>query len=245
MNRTPRPHDPRLPRYQQIRDDIAGRVTEGEWTGGDCLPSEAELALSYGVSVGTIRKAVDRLEADGIVERMQGRGMFVRRADFANSLFRFFRLGSEGEKPLMPEGIILERGYLPAPSLVRDRLQLGANARSVRMIRLRRAGDRTLLREEIWLPGEAFAGIVELDEAELMPLLYPAYERHFCRVIARARERLSVDVADHIVAHDLGISEGDTIVRVERLAFDHQGKPIEWRVSHGPAAHFVYEADVQ
>lgn len=245
MNHSQRTHDPRLPRYQQIRDDIAARVTAGEWTGGDCLPSEAEFALRYGVSVGTIRKAVDRLEADGIVERMHGRGMFVRRADFTNSLFRFFRLASEGGQPLTPEGIILERAYMAAPDRVREQLQLGADPRSVRMVRLRRIESRTLLREEIWLPAKAFAGIVEMDAAELMPLLYPAYERHFGRVIARAHERLSVDVADDVVAHDLGIAPGDTIVRVERLAFDHQGKPIEWRVSHGPAAHFVYEAHVQ
>lgn len=238
-------HDPRLPRYQQIRDDIAARVTAGEWAGGDCLPSEAEFALSYGVSVGTIRKAVDRLEADGIVERQHGRGMFVRRADFTNSLFRFFRLASEGGKPLTPEGIFLERAYKTAPKEVKEQLQQGADPRSVRMIRLRRVKDRTLLREEIWLPARLFAGIVELDEAELMPLLYPAYERHFGRVIARAQERLTVDVADETIARDLGIAPGDTIVRVERLAFDHQGKPVEWRVSHGPAAHFVYEANVQ
>jgi GntR family transcriptional regulator len=112
------------------------------------------------------------------------------------------------------------------------------------MLRLRSAEGRTLLREEIWLPARAFAGIVELDLSELMPLLYPAYERHFRRVVARARERLSIESADAEISSHLAADPGVTVVRIERTALDHAGNPIEWRVSHGLAGQFVYEAEV-
>lgn len=236
--------DPRLPRYQQIRDDIATRIAAGEWKAGDCIDSEAELAAAYRVAVGTVRRAIDRLETDGLIERAHGRGMFVRRADFSNSLFRFFRLGGTGDRPLTPSSRILSRESVVANATVRERLRLSARARAIRMIRLRADAGRTLLREEIWLSARVFGAILDLDTAELMPLLYPAYEKHFGRVVARAKERLSVETADAAIAGDLGGQSGDTVVRIERLAFDHAGVPIEWRISHGLAGQFVYEAEV-
>ncbi len=236
--------DVRLPRYQQIRDSIANRIASGEWRAGDCIASEAELAATYKVAVGTIRRAIDKLEVDGLIERMHGRGMFVRRADFTNSLFRFFRLGSGGARPLAPGSRILLRELRAPPASVSHNLELGASGAAVHMIRLRTDAGRVLLREEIWLSARIFGGILDLDLQELNPLLYPAYEKHFGRVVARARERLSVETADEPVAADLGTEVGATVVRIERLAFDHAAQPLEWRVSHGLAGQFVYEADV-
>lgn len=235
--------DDRLPRYQRIRDSIAGRIAAGEWKAGDCIASEAELAATYGVAVGTVRRAIDKLEVDGLIERAQGKGMFVRRADFSNSLFRFFRLGSADDRPLAPSSQILSREIIDPPGQVRDKLGLGSGDAVVRIRRLRMAEGRTLLREEIWLSAGSFAGILELDTSQLQ-LLYPAYELHFGRVVARARERLSIESADQAIAIELGAEDGSTVVRIERTALDHAGKPIEWRVSHGLAGQFVYEAEV-
>jgi GntR family transcriptional regulator len=84
--------------------------------------------------------------------------------------------------------------------------------------------------------------LVEVEE--LQPLLYPAYERLYGRVVAKARERLSFEVADDLIAKDLQTDAGESVVRIERLALDHAGQPLEWRVSHGPAGRFVYEAEI-
>jgi GntR family transcriptional regulator len=236
--------DDRLPRYQRIRDSIAARIAAGEWKAGDCIASEAELAATYDVAVGTVRRAIDKLEADGLIQRAQGKGMFVRRADFSNSLFRFFRLGSADERPLAPTSQILSREIIDAPADVKEHLGLGDSEKVVRMRRLRMADGKTLLREEIWLPAGQFPGIIDLEATQLMPLLYPAYEQHFGRVVARANERLSIETAGKSIAMDLDTDEGATVVRIERIALDHAGRPMEWRVSHGLAGQFVYEAEV-
>jgi len=236
--------DARLPRYQRIRDSIAARIAAGEWKAGDCIASEAELAAAYGVAVGTVRRAVDKLETDGLIERAHGKGMFVRRADFSNSMFRFFRLGSADDQPLAPSAQILSRDLMSPPDTVREHLALAPHDEAVRLIRLRAARGRTLLREEIWLSARVFGPILDLDVNDLMPLLYPAYERHFGRVVARARERLSIETADAEVAAQLGAEPGASVVRIERIALDHAGQPLEWRVSHGLSDQFVYEAEV-
>ncbi|BBF69808.1 GntR family transcriptional regulator [Sphingomonas bisphenolicum] len=236
--------DPRLPRYQQIRDDIAARIAKGEWRAGDAIATEAELSSSYGVAIGTVRRAVDELANDGLIERAHGRGMFVRRADFSTSLFRFFRLGTGDSRPVIPESRILSRS-LETPSVeTRAKLGLGRKDNAVRMIRLRMDEGRVLLREEIWLSARLFGPILDMEVEQLMPLLYPAYEQHFGRIVARARERLRVETASPDIALDLGAATGAMVVRMERLAIDHADMPLEWRISHGLADQFVYEVDV-
>jgi GntR family transcriptional regulator len=236
--------DPRLPRYQQIRDDIAARIAKGEWKAGDAIATEAELSGTYGVAIGTVRRAVDELANDGLIERAHGRGMFVRRADFSSSLFRFFRLGTGDRQPAIPEGRILSRSLEKPSAETRAKLGLGRTEDAIRMIRLRMDGGRVLLREEIWLSARLFGPIVNMEVEQLMPLLYPAYEQHFGRIVARARERLRVETASLDIALDLGAATGAMVVRMERLAIDHADMPLEWRISHGLADQFVYEVDV-
>ena len=110
--------DQRLPRYQRLRDDIAVRINRRELRPGDLIPSEAELAAQHGVAIGTVRKAIDQLVADGVLERQQGRGTFVRRARFNSSLFRFFRFQSESGERRVPKSRIIRRRSVPANSAV-------------------------------------------------------------------------------------------------------------------------------
>lgn len=82
------------------------------------IPTEAELTKTRGVAIGTVRKAVDVLVAEGLLERSQGRGTFIRRPSFDASLFRFFRhLTSEGGRTI-PEGRILARAAETPPEHV-------------------------------------------------------------------------------------------------------------------------------
>jgi len=65
------------PLYQQIYNHLAEEIAAGIYPVGASLPNEVDLARSYKVSAGTMRKALDKLEAEGIVSRKQGRGTFV------------------------------------------------------------------------------------------------------------------------------------------------------------------------
>ena len=83
--------DDRLPAYVRLRDTLATRIANGEWTPDQPIPSEARLAKEYGLSVGTVRKGVDGLVDEGLLERRQGSGTFVRAPSFNATLFRFFQ----------------------------------------------------------------------------------------------------------------------------------------------------------
>lgn len=66
--------------YQTIADDLRQRIESGIWAAGAKLPAESKLAEQYSVSVPTMRVALEQLQAEGLIERFQGKGTFVRRS---------------------------------------------------------------------------------------------------------------------------------------------------------------------
>jgi DNA-binding transcriptional MocR family regulator len=68
------------PLYLQVRDVIAQRIVDGEWKPHTAIPSGSELAREFGVSPGTIRKALDLAEAERLLTRRQGRGHVRQRS---------------------------------------------------------------------------------------------------------------------------------------------------------------------
>ena len=67
-----------MPVYQQIVSDMISRISQEEWAIGDKLPSENELSEEYDASRVTIRQALAKLEADGLIDKQRGRGAFLK-----------------------------------------------------------------------------------------------------------------------------------------------------------------------
>ncbi|MGO9081889.1 MAG: GntR family transcriptional regulator [Streptosporangiaceae bacterium] len=63
----------------QLASTLRGQIKSGELPPGWVMPSEATLMQEHGLARGTVRKAVDALVEEGLVNRVQGRGTFVRR----------------------------------------------------------------------------------------------------------------------------------------------------------------------
>ena len=88
------------PLYRQIKELMMSSLEAGEWGPGDAIPSESELALRFGVSQGTVRKAIDEMAAENLLVRRQGKGTFVATHNDPRSFFRFLRLvPNEGGLP--------------------------------------------------------------------------------------------------------------------------------------------------
>jgi len=237
--------DLRLPLYQRLRDEIAGQIARNVWRPGEAIPTEAELAASHGVAVGTVRKALDTLVADGLVERRQGRGTFVRRPDFDRSLFRFFRYQAPKGASSVPEGRILARTSLAAPRAVQTVLGLKKDEKVIRLSRLRLIAGKPVLSEKIWLPRRRFAPLLAAEPDEIGDLLYPAYERICGELVARAEETVTVGTAAAEDVRLLSLAEGAPVVVIDRVAFGYDSHPIEWRHTRGSAAEFRYHIELR
>ncbi|SVE29438.1 uncharacterized protein METZ01_LOCUS482292, partial [marine metagenome] len=75
--------------YQKVIDYINEEITSGNLTIGDLIPSETQLSKLLGVSVGTVRKAIDKLENSNLLYRHHGKGTYVSDYGFDNSMFNF------------------------------------------------------------------------------------------------------------------------------------------------------------
>ncbi|MBC7950582.1 MAG: GntR family transcriptional regulator [Rhodospirillaceae bacterium] len=235
--------DDRLPRYQRLRDQIAAEIAANVWGPGDAIPSESELAAIHKVALGTVRRAIDVLVADGLVERSQGRGTFVRRPSFDNSLLRFLRHHG-GDQATVPQSRILQRDVMAAPPDVARNLSLAQGAEVIRLVRLRLVDGHIVMGEEIWLPKVRFAPIFTVGLDDMGDLLYPTYERLCGQSIASAQETLTVEAVGAEHAQLLGLKPGEPVVVIERLARGYDRHPLEWRLSRAPAATFRYHIDI-
>jgi GntR family transcriptional regulator len=71
-------HEGAVPVYQQLAAILRAQIESGELRSGRPIPSERTLTQRYDVAVGTVKKAVEVLRAEGLVHTVIGRGIFVR-----------------------------------------------------------------------------------------------------------------------------------------------------------------------
>lgn len=234
--------DDRLPAYVRLRDTLAARIANGEWTADEPIPSEARLAQEYQLSVGTVRKGVDGLVSEGLLERRQGSGTYVKAPSFDATLFRFFQWRDvDGVQLSIPSSKLILRSLSKAPSEAAAAL---GTTDVIKTVRLRSLSDVPVLLEEIYVPAQKFSGFEILPEADMGPLLYPLYFEHFGVLVKRATDELSFDTASEAAASQLQMKAGDPVAVIRRTAFDIEGNPVEWRIARGSAAQFRYRTEI-
>jgi len=236
--------DIRLPRYQRVADLLRQQVIKGALQPGDQIPSENALARDFDIAPGTARQAVAELVSEGLLERLHGKGTYVRRPNFDRSLFRFFRfVGADGSR-VVPDSQILSIRTKAAPASIAKHLQLAPNTSIITIQRLRLIAQAPVLVEEISLPADRFKPLLELSPSAFGPLLYPIYEALCGATIAKASEELAIEAASAKTAKALQIDRATPVVVVDRLARGFDGTPLEWRRSRGRADQFHYSIEL-
>lgn len=220
------------PLYQQVKEHLIRRVLQGEWKPGECLPSEMKLAEAYGLSQGTVRKAIEELAQDGLVSRHAGRGTFVTSHKGDYRPFRFHRFQSELGKRLTEnrlDYISFATGL--ASTRASKALQISVNAEVTELVRLRNLDGQPALLERIVLGAELCPGFENIAIAEKPNSIYLALEQHYNLLIVRVDERVRARLAGPDEQRHLNVQLGVPILEVERIAYSLGDEPVEWRLS--------------
>jgi GntR family transcriptional regulator len=233
------------PIYQRLREEFEEKIASQIWRPGEPIPAETALATAYNVAPGTVRKAIEMLVSEGILERQQGKGTFVRKASFDTSLWRFFRFQSRSGERVLPVGRMLQREVVPSPPEIARKLGLPDGAPAIHIFRLRTIESEPLLVDDIWLSHEKFASLQELPDEQIKDGLYVAYEAQCGQVIAWAEEDLTAEAADPDTAGLLGIPAGQPVIVIERVAFGFDREVLEWRRCRGRADRFRYHVETR
>jgi GntR family transcriptional regulator len=218
------------PLYRQIKGLITRGLLSGEWKPGELIPSESELALRFGVSQGTVRKAVDELAAEHLLVRKQGRGTFVASHHSPRTQFRFLRLRPDaGPAEAGPDSRVLECRRARAPIEVARALSLRTGEGVVVVRRQLSFSGEPVVLDEIWLPGARFRGLTAERLAAYTGPLYGLFETEFGTRMIRASERLKAVPASKEAASHLGVPVGEPLLQVDRISYTYEDQPVEFR----------------
>lgn len=209
-----------IPLYLQISESISRDIAAGRFSEGDRLPPERDLASQFGTTVRTLRKALNELANQGLLERVQGSGNYVRGNNLARSIYSMFRLE-------LPEG-----GGLPTAHLlgVHETIKpaglprFGNSARATRIRRLRYLDDVAVAIEEIWL--DAAAG--KIEARELGDSLYRYYQLNLGFWISRAEDSVSVAALPHWTPDEFREHCANYCGYIERFSWAQEKLPVEY-----------------
>jgi GntR family transcriptional regulator len=228
-----------LPLYYQLMVCIRGEIAKGTWKEEEVIPSENEISTACGISVGSVRKALDGLVQDGILFRKHGKGTFVAEPDFRFSYVRYFHSSNSdpGHDSLPISEVLSIKTELPQHA-AKKILKLTGKDRVILIKRLRRIQGVPALLENIFLPTKYFPDIDQFDFAE--DPLYPIYAKKYHVPVIGADDYYESKVASVEEAEGLKIRRGDPVIFIERIAYTHGDKPVEYRKCTGRGDHFRY-----
>ena len=226
------------PLYGQVYESLLKRIAGGEWRAGEALPSEQALAAQLGVSQGTVRKALDALALDKMIDRRQGKGTFVAELTQEQALFRFFRLTRADGERAVPSSADETLKLRPARAVEQRALGLAPDEEVIEILRTRVLDGRPTMVERVVVPAAVFPGLERL--APLPNALYALYQREYRINIAAVDERLRADAARREDVRRLGVALGAPLLQIERVARTVEGRVVEWRLSRCDTTHLSY-----
>jgi GntR family transcriptional regulator len=205
-------------RYRAIADELRGRVESGELRAGRLLPSESELSRAHAVSRVTVRKALELLREEGLIDARQGFGWFVSADPVRQTLGRLGTIEDQlGELGLSSERRVVGFRLVASPPRVRQVLGVEA-VLEVRRVNL--ADGQPFARVTVWCPEEVGAGLSQADVERA-----PFYELVGVP-IGGATQTIGAAGAGAADADLLEIPVGSPVLRCERVTRDVEDRPL-------------------
>lgn len=227
----------RLTKAGQVRQHLVDLVDNG-LAPHDKLPTERELADEFDISRLTVRRALDELENDGIIYRIQGAGTFVSEQSVAKSI----RLTSFTEdmraRGLAPDSRLLTAEIIPAGATISYALNLSPTMPVVHLERVRLASAVPMCLENSYLPEALVPGLVDIIGRTS---LYEALENHYCLHIDWADQVIKATVIEPAAAVLLDVPAFSPAFLVVRTIHDNRGRPIEHTESLYRGDRYSYE----
>ena len=205
-------------RYRAIAEDLRRRVAGGEFAAGRLLPSESELSGSYAASRITVRKALEVLRDEGLVDARQGFGWFAAVDTLRQTLGRLGTI----EAQLTASGVrsdrrILGFGFVPAPP--RASQVLGATT-VLEVRRLNLADGEPFALVTVWCPDDLGAHLSRADVERA-----PFYEL-LDVPLGGAVQTIGAALATPQDAKLLKVPTGSPVLRCERTTSTRDGRAV-------------------
>ena len=221
------------PLYLQVRDALAERISTGEWKPTAAIPNEGDLAREFGVSSGTMRKALDLLESERLLTRRQGRGTFVNDQASEELAVRYSNIRARDGEHVGGDVHLLEITESPASEIECVRLRVRMHERVHRIRRLRLTDGKPFMVEDVSMPAALFPGLAAQKSFSHRIVILA---QQFGILLGKGEERITIGTATPDVAETLNLEPATPVLMLDRLVHTLDGRPVEWRLGQ---CHFV------
>ena len=218
---------PAVALHHQIKEDLFLHLRSGRWTPGAELPTEEALCKHYGVSRGTVRRAIADLVTDGYVERHRGRGTYVSHPKLESGIVGSYSRFRVVGPPLDPGGRVLFCKRIRAAKDVAAMMQIEAGTPLWNLERVRFTQGKAVSVQTSFLP------VAICPELSRQPLatehLIDVLRDTYGVMLASAVEYIDPTVADGYSARLLGIKVRTPLFQIERTTCTVTGAVAEYR----------------
>ncbi|CAL8481154.1 GntR family transcriptional regulator [Caballeronia sp. S22] len=239
---TAMPTSPGGTRYKEVKEAMLAALTAREWKGGEVIPSEKRLAERFGVSIGTLRKAIDELCAEKILIRHQGLGTFVAQHRRDRHFFRFFRVVRRDGERTYPAVTLVNFKKAKASALIAAKLGIESGARLFVFTNALSLHGKAVLIDTVMLPEAKFPDLTETMLRDRTDTLYNFYQDAFGINVTGTDERLRIARASELESELLKIDVAGPVLEVERVAYSFNQLPVEYRLTHINTEDYEYVA---
>jgi GntR family transcriptional regulator len=219
------------PLYRAVKRALLRSIESGRYPAAGALPSEAELATGFAVSIGTVRRAVDELVSEHIVVRRQGRGTYVAVHNAQRFLFQYFHIERCDGLREVPQVDLVAFERVRADEEAAQSLGLRSGEPVLQVDNRLLLQGRAVIHDRLTLPALLFKGLTEKRLRERPSTIYHLYQTEFGITVTRAHERARAVAADRLAARILGVAQGTPVMQVRRTALTFGDRPVEYRVS--------------
>ena len=236
----------RIPRYLQLAGELREGIMAGKFSGETPFPTETALCKQYDVSRFTVREALKRLQAEGLIARKRGSGTTVQPAAAR---------GGALHQPLSNVGEILQyardskvtyerTGRGPVPTEIAEHIgeSTAGEWTSFRGVRRHPDRRRAIAATDAYFHERLDKAVAALDLSA--GTLFSQIERISGVRVGKVTQDIQAVPADAQNAADLSLDEGDPVLRILRCYFDHKGAIFEISVSHHPGDRFAYSMHI-
>jgi GntR family transcriptional regulator len=233
------------PLYREVKRQLMDALTSGEWKPGVAIPAERRLSERYGISIGTVRRAIDELVAENILIRQQGRGTFVASHNRDRLLFYFFHVVPQNGAKEYPVVRLLGFAKAKADAMAAEALGIAIGDPVFRFRNLLSLSGEPVIVDEITVAAIRFPGMTERAVRDRPSTVYNLYQDAYGISVVRTVERLRATSVDEQIAPLLRVVPDAPVLQIKRVALTYSDVPVELRVSHVNTARHEYWSELK
>ena len=214
------------PLYIQLREVIRGKIEEGEYPPGTAIPSESQLAETYGLNRLSVRSAVAALEYEGLLKSVQGKGVFVTGPKLERDLETLggYRQTMRQQSRTPSTRVLIKAARQAGPYYARI-LQIDPTDDIWFIRRVDHADGEPVGLEEIYIP---LAVLPNLDEIDInLFSIFDAYDWAGIRP-SIGHQTLRITCLDAAAAKLIGLTEEQAVLEFSCVTKDADGRVIEF-----------------